>query len=134
MKKFSDEAMDDLMEQYASKEEIKSAAMEKKAAEEVFEEVGVLVKGYPVPQRELDLHGKVISEAMIELENFINLSIFHRIRTVRVITGKGLHSKHMISVLPEVTEKKLSEMRKAGKLLTFRREKTGGSFAVYLIS
>jgi DNA-nicking Smr family endonuclease len=71
---------------------------------------------------------------MFELRNFIERSVNQRIRTVRVITGKGLHSQHMKSVLPELTEKKLGELRRTGKVLTFRREKTGGSYLVYLVS
>lgn len=134
MMPYNDENMDELMELYASSEEVHFALREKKLSEDLFRETGVLVKDYPVAQRDIDLHGKTGEEAMRELENFIRLSIAQRLRTVRVITGKGLHSKHMFSVLPEMTEKKLSEMRKAKKILAFRREKTGGSFAVYLIS
>jgi len=129
-----EEDQDELMELYASDEDVWASAREKEAGEEVFEDVGVQVKDYPNPQREIDLHGKIASEAMFELENFISRSIQHRIRTVRVITGKGLHSKHMISILPELTEKKLAEFRRAGKILAFKREKMGGSYLVYLVS
>ena len=130
----NNEDLDELLELYASESDVEEAAREKEQAEEVFEEVGVQVKDYPVPQREIDLHGQTGAEAMRELENFLDRSIAQRILTVRVITGKGLHSKHMISVLPELTEKKLAELRRDGKVLTFKREKSAGSFAVYLIS
>lgn len=96
--------------------------------------LGEVVKDYPAPQRELDLHGKISSEAMRELEHFIGLSVQHRIRTVRIVTGKGLHSKNMVSVLPEMAEKKLAELRRAGKVLAFKRDKTGGAFLVYLVA
>jgi len=95
---------------------------------------GELVKDYPNPQREIDLHGYTGEEAMFELENFLKRCIGQRVRTVRVITGKGLHSKHMKSVLPELTERKLGQLRRAGKVLAFRREKTGGAYVVYLVS
>lgn len=98
------------------------------------ESVGEIVKGYPGLQRELDLHGMSGSEAMFELSNFLNRAIDQHIRTVRVITGKGLHSKHMKSVLPELTERRLGELRRARKVLAFRREKSGGAFLVYLVS
>lgn len=129
-----EENLDELMEEYASEDHVTSAAREKVAGEEVLEDIGVQVKDYPGPQRELDLHGHTGSEAMLELTNFLNRSIDQRVRTVRVVTGKGLHSKHMKSVLPELTERKLGEFRRAGKILAFRREKTGGSYLVYLIS
>ena len=111
-------------------------ALREKAAEDDSRRasVGEITKDYPGPQREIDLHGFTGSEAMHELENFLNRSIHQRIRTVRVITGKGLHSKHMKSVLPELTERKLAEFRQAKKVLAFRAEKSGGAFLVYLVS
>ncbi|MFH0838182.1 MAG: Smr/MutS family protein [Patescibacteria group bacterium] len=128
-------SFDSLMEEYTRPEDIEAALAEKRPSEEAeFKNTGELVKDYPHPQRETDLHGMTGSEAMFELENFINRSIQQRIRTVRVITGKGLHSQNMKSVLPEMTEGKLAELRRAGKILAFRREKTGGSFVVYLVS
>ncbi len=120
------------MELYASESDVAKAAREKEAGEEVIEDVGVLVKDYPSPQRELDLHGNTGREAMFELENFINRCIAHRVLTVRVITGKGLHSKHFKSVLPELTEKKLSELKSTNKVVTWKRQKDGGAFIVYL--
>lgn len=129
-----DEDLDALMELYASESDVEAAAREKEAGDEVIEDVGIQVKDYPAPQRELDLHGHTGSEAMFELGNFLERSIIHHVRTVRIVTGKGLHSKHMKSVLPELTEKKLAEFRQAGKILAFKREKAGGSYVVYLIS
>lgn len=126
--------MEELLETYGSREAIESAAREKEEAEDLSEDIGVMVKGYPKVQRELDLHGMTGSEAMFELQNFIDRSIHQRVLTVRVITGKGLHSKHFVSVLPEKTEKKLAEMKRSGKVLAFRRERDGGAFTIYLIS
>jgi len=128
-----DETLDELMKQYASEGDIQAAVREKEE-NEGFEEVGVTVKSYPVVQCELDLHGFSVPEGLFELERFITQSLQHRLRTVRVITGKGLHSKNMISVMPEEIEKKLAHLKREAKVFAFRREKTGGSFAVYLIS
>ncbi len=130
---FNDD-QDELMELYASKSDVEAAAREKEAGEEAIEDVGETVKDYPAPQRELDLHGHTSSEAMFELGNFLDRSIIHHVRTVRIVTGKGLHSKHFKSVLPELTEKKLAEFSRTGKILAFKREKTGGSYVVYLVS
>lgn len=126
--------MEDLLEAYGSKEAIESAAREKEDADDLPEDVGVTVKDYPKVQRELDLHGMTGSEAMFELQNFIERAVHQRILTVRVVTGKGLHSKHFKSVLPEKTEQKLAELRRTGKVLAFKRDKTGGAFVVYLIA
>ena len=127
-----DQNLDQLMEEYASEAAIRSAKRDKE--EEDVENVGVLVKDFPDPQRELDLHGLSVPEALFEVSRFISQAITHRIRTVRIITGKGLHSKSMVSVLPEEIEKKLATLKRENKVLAFKREKTGGSFAVYLIS
>lgn len=129
-----DSTLDALFELYASEDDVEAAAREKEAGEEVFVDVGETVKDYPNSQREIDLHGHTGQEAMFELTHFIEQAIQHRVRTVRVVTGKGLHSKHMKSVLPELTERKLGEFRRARKVLTFRREKAGGAYVVYLIS
>lgn len=129
-----EENQDELMELYASKSDVDAAAREKEAGEELIEDVGVQVKGYPNPQREIDLHGHTGPEAMRELEHFIARSILQHVRTVRVVTGKGLHSKYMKSVLPELTEKKLSQLKRDRKVFAFKKEKVGGSYVVYLIS
>lgn len=128
------EKFEDLMDLYTSEADVEAALRQKETGEELVEDVGVLVKGYPGPQRELDLHGQTGSEAMFELKNFIDRAIEQKVRTVRVITGKGLHSENMRSVLPELTERKLGELRRTGQVLAFRREKTGGSFVVYLVA
>lgn len=129
-----DEDMEELLKLYASDEAVRQAAREKASGEAAFEDVGETLKDFPAPQRELDLHGHSSPEAMFELSNFLNHSLHQRVRTVRVVTGKGLHSKHFKSVLPEKTEQKLAEFRRAGKVLAFKREKTGGAFLVYLVS
>ena len=130
----SDEAFDELMRFYTSKDEVEASVHEKEDADNQSVDIGVLVKDYPGVQREFDLHGMSGSEAITELVHFIDRSIQQRILTVRVITGKGLHSKHMKSVLPELTERKLGELRRARKVLAFKREKSGGAFLVYLIA
>ncbi len=129
-----DDDMEELMELYASESDVEAAAREKEAGEELIEDVGETVKDFPAPQRELDLHGYTGAEAMLELSNFLIRSLEQRVRTVRVITGKGMHSKNFKSVLPEKTEQKLAEFRRSGKVLAFKREKNRGSYLVYLIS
>ena len=128
------ENLDDLINAYTSESDIQSAIEEKNAGEfEAEQSVGEMLKDYPAVQRELDLHQKTGGEAKSEIDYFINSCTNQNLRTVRIITGKGLHSKNQQSILPQVTEQKLSELRKEGVVLSFKREKTGGSVVVYLI-
>jgi len=129
----SDE-MDDIIKLYTSKTNVENAIREKNDSNDEIDDFGVLIKDYPKVQRKLDLHGMTSAEAMFQIDNFINGCIAHRVLTVRVITGKGLHSKHFKSVLPELTEKKLAELKRNKKVLSFKKEKDGGAFNVYLIS
>jgi DNA-nicking Smr family endonuclease len=127
-----DENMDELIREYASYSDVQSAMKEKAAGEFVEEDIGKMTKDYPSPQRELDLHKMNGSEAKFEIGKFINSSQDQRIRTVRLIPGKGLHSQNQQSVLPRVTEQKLSELRKSGLVVNWKKEKSGGAFVVYL--
>ncbi len=128
-----DDNLEELMEEFASEEAIASAKHEK-ALPEIEESVEILVRDYPKPQRELDLHGFTVPEALLETEYFVQRSIAHKLRTVRVITGRGLHSKNMVSVLPGEIEKKLAELKRSHHILAFKKEKSGGAFVVYLVS
>lgn len=132
MRHEDEENLDELMDIYASAEDVHASAREKEESEQLTEDIGVQLKDYPKAQRELDLHGMYSPEAMRALQNFISRAVNQRVLTVRVITGKGLHSKNFKSVLPELTEKKLGEMRRAGQVLAFKRERSGGAFIVYL--
>ena len=44
--------------------------------------------------RSLDLHGKALDEANQIIENFVKKSYQDKIRKLRIITGKGLHSRN----------------------------------------
>ena len=112
--------MDDLMREIRRSEA--AEAMKEKAEGETEEErtMAERLKDYPKIQRETDLHGMSGHEARGEIDRFINSAQNQRIRTVKIITGKGLHSKHQVSVLPEVTEQKLAELKKSGLVLSRR--------------
>jgi len=124
--------MEDLMREMKRSEA--AEAMQEKAAGESVEErtMSERLQDYPKIQRETDLHGMSGSEAKHEIDRFIQSAQQQRIRTVRIVTGKGLHSKHQISVIPEVTEERLAELKRLGLVLTWKREKSGGAFVVYL--
>jgi len=119
--------MDDLIKAYSSKSDVESALEEKATGEFVEEEsTGEAVKDYPSAQRELDLHNRTGSEVQLDIRNFIHSSSQQNLKTVRVITGKGT------GVVLKVTEQLLSSLKKDRQILAFKKEKTGGSFIVYL--
>ncbi len=94
-----------------------------------------LIKAYPKPQDEIDLHGCTAREAELRAEYFIQSAHWKGARTLRIIVGKGLHSEGK-AVLPDIIEKKLSHMKKDEIVLTFKWENHGklksGAMIVYL--
>jgi DNA-nicking Smr family endonuclease len=125
---------EELIEEYSSQEDIRRAMREKKSGEPKRPTpLSEKLKNYPKPEKELDLHNKTANEAKREIRWFLENAKHNRIRTVRIITGKGLHSQDFKSVLPEITEQKLAELKREGLILSFKKEKTGGSYVVYLV-
>ena len=96
-----------------------------------------VAKGLIKPQDELDLHGHTADEAEQKAAVFIQAAQARRLHTVRIIVGKGLHSRGN-AVLPDVIEAKMADLKKAGAVLTFRWEKQSkhrsGALIVYLHS
>ncbi len=94
-----------------------------------------LIKEYPEPQAELDLHGCTAEEAVSKTMSFIQAVALRGMRTIRIIVGKGLHSRGE-AVLPGVIEGEMVELKRAGKVLTFTWEKAAkrksGALIVYL--
>jgi len=94
------------------------------------------LKTYPPAQEELDLHGKTGVEAERETAKFIGTMASLKHRTVRIITGKGLHSDGP-AVLPDVVETKLNEMKNEKRIFDFVWEKKekhkSGAVIVYLL-
>jgi DNA-nicking Smr family endonuclease len=93
------------------------------------------LESYPHPQEELDLHGKTGAEAERKTTTFIRETASLQLRTVRIITGKGLHSDGP-AVLPDVVETKLKELQAKNRIFAFAWEKgekhKSGSVIVYL--
>ncbi|MEN8136485.1 MAG: Smr/MutS family protein [Thermodesulfobacteriota bacterium] len=93
------------------------------------------LKSYPHPQEELDLHGNTGPEAERKTASFIRDAATLQFRTVRIITGKGLHSDGP-AVLPDVVETRLKELQAENRVFTFVWEKgekhKSGSVIVYL--
>ncbi|MFH7325347.1 Smr/MutS family protein [Desulfurivibrio sp. C05AmB] len=93
------------------------------------------LQSYPPVQEELDLHGLKAEEAEKALRRFVEHCLSLRLATLRIITGKGLHSPGP-PVLPPVTEAVLQAMKQEKKVLAYRWEKKrsgrSGALIVYL--
>jgi len=91
------------------------------------------MKTYPTtPQDELDLHGKTALEAEKEIRLFILRAKRQSMRLVRIITGKGLHSREGQSVLRDVAESKAIELKGEGLVFSHKWEKGSGALLIYL--
>lgn len=93
-------------------------------------------KNYPPPQETLDLHGATGQEAETLVHHCLRRARQGGVRTVRIITGKGLHSPGGKAVLPDVVEQLLRLKKQKGELVEFRWEKRqkakSGAVLVYL--
>ena len=114
-----------LTEILTEKEELPTPAQSLQAA----------IRSSPPPQDRLDLHGCTSSEAEIKTENFLTRARRNHLKTVMVITGKGLHSPEG-SVLKDIIEAQLKIMKNDGLILAFLWEKkdreNSGALLVYL--
>lgn len=94
-----------------------------------------LLKTYPLPQEELDLHGKTSQEAVAETEEFIRKARYKGKRTVLVIVGKGLHSDGR-PILPDVVETRILDLKERQWVLAYEwekgRKRKSGAMVVYL--
>ena len=129
----------ELMEEYASHADIQAAKAEKEAglAEDKPLSLSEILKNYPTkPQRKLDLHGLKAEEAKIKIDSFIRNSREKRLQTVKIVTGKGIHSEEGKSVLRDVAEEKIVELKKEGLILSsvweHQRKRKSGAMIVYL--
>ncbi len=83
-------------------------------------------------QREIDLHGLTVAEAMQALRQFLIDALEQRVRCVRIIHGKGLRSRHRGPVLKSAVS---AVLRRTGAVLAFvsARPVDGGTGAVYVL-
>jgi len=93
------------------------------------------IKHYPRPQDELDLHGHTAEAAAEKIDAFLQAARLRGIRTVRLVVGRGRHSR-VAAVLPDVAEQKVVALKKQGLLRTFVWERrcklSSGALIVYL--
>ena len=79
------------------------------------------LKRYPPPEADLDLHGFTAIGAQIKTRTFISSAHAQGFFTLRIISGKGLHSEDG-PVLPHVVEDLLKEMKKENTVLSYKWE------------
>lgn len=105
------------------------------SASDLVVTVRELIRRYPGPEAEVDLHGCTARQAARRLESFVLVSRTQGLHTVRIITGKGLHSAGE-AVLPIVVEERLRELKREKMVLACRWEgksrRSSGSVIVYL--
>jgi DNA-nicking Smr family endonuclease len=89
----------------------------------------------PPAQEELDLHGFTAAEAEQKTAAFIGSAGRRRLQTIKIITGKGLHSPNG-PVLKDVVEHRLAELKSSRAILAYMWEKKNkeksGALIVYL--
>ena len=93
------------------------------------------IRKSPPPQEQLDLHGCTAAEAEAKTMNFLDRARRNHLKTVLVITGKGIHSPEG-PVLKDVIEARLKIMKNNGTILAYLWEKKdrekSGALLVYL--
>ena len=93
------------------------------------------IRNSPPPQDRIDLHGCTGSEAETKTENFLARARRNHLKTVLIITGKGIHSPEG-SVLKDVIETQLKIMKNDNMILAYLWEKKtrekSGALLVYL--
>jgi len=126
-----------LLEASLSAENVRRARGEKEDVQQRQQPVPVAeqVRQYPSVQDELDLHGLPSADAAAQTRIFLLDAARRGFKTLRIITGKGLHSERG-SVLRDIIEQVLVELKRTGVALTFVWEKQAktksGSVLVYL--
>ena len=94
-----------------------------------------LRKGAFSVQAELDLHGLSRKDARLELEGFIEECRRHSRTCVRIVHGKGNHSRDGVPVLKGLVQRWLSHRRLSRQLVAYAlaRPVDGGAGAIYVL-
>ena len=90
---------------------------------------------YPLPEKDLDLHGFTAVGAEIKAKSFITTCKLQGFFTLRIIVGKGLHSDTG-PVLPDVIEDLLKALKKENIVLAYewdrKKKSQSGAVIVYI--
>jgi DNA-nicking Smr family endonuclease len=131
------EAFVEIMEESLATGNFQAGVQEKKVAAARGRRVPIheRLRKFPGPQAEIDLHGCTAREAEQQLDSFVRTAFKKGLRTIRVITGKGLHSEGE-AVLPGVVEGGLRSLKREKMVLACRWEgrcrMRSGSVLIYL--
>jgi len=131
-----DENFEELIEEFMPSD-IQGVIKEKEAGEPRKEQtLQEKLNQYPAPQDELNLHNLTSEKAKTDIRNFIEHSRHKGLKTVRIITGKGIHSEEGRSVLRGIAEDKIVELKNEGLVLSYKWEQgkmaRSGAMIVYL--
>jgi len=129
---FTEDSLDDILEKHTSEADVRRISHERRFFENQVKDNFISTKNHPKPQTELDLHGFTSQEAKPMAESFLKNALHQRLRTVSIVTGKGLHSKNQQSVLQGVVETLLIDLRRQNKVLGYKWGQGGGKVSVYL--
>ncbi|WP_319557586.1 Smr/MutS family protein [Thiomicrorhabdus sp.] len=97
-----------------------------------IQDINALKKGEFPLQAELDLHGETLEEAESKLLEFMKECLFHKLRYIRIIHGKGYHSDQDHPLLKNMVNRGL---RLSSWVLAFSSapQKDGGAGAVNVL-
>ena len=133
------ETFAEVMEESLGVDDFKAGVQEKKEATARDRRLSIheRLRKFPGPQAEIDLHGCTAREAEQKVELFVRNACNKGLRTIRVITGKGLHSEGE-AVLPVVVEDQLRALKREKMVLACmwegRSRANSGSILVCLDS
>jgi len=130
-----EENFDELLEEFMPSD-IRQVIEEKESSSKRQLSLQEIIDQYPPVQEELNLHNETSEQAKDDIKNFIEHSHHKRLKTLRIITGKGRHSEGGIPILKKVALEKISELRDQGLVLSYKWEdgkmKKSGAIIVYL--
>jgi|GEM_PF-5183900 hypothetical protein len=77
---------------------------------------------WSAPEKTLDLHGLNIQQAEIRMRSAILTARVEGVYVMRIVTGKGLHSRSGTAILREYTENFLVQLQKNGEIRAYKWE------------
>lgn len=77
---------------------------------------------WSVPTKTLDLHGLTLQQADIRIRSALLTARMEGVKVMRIVTGKGLHSRSGKAILRDHTDSLLLDFQKNGEIRAFRWE------------
>ncbi|MCK5614298.1 Smr/MutS family protein [Candidatus Pacearchaeota archaeon] len=132
-----EKSFEELLDEYSSSADVEKALSEKQASLEEVDPINVK-RDYPRPQDELDLHNFTGEEARRKTESYIRNSQRNKLKTIRIITGKGIHSENAKAVVRGIVSETVISLKKEGLVSDYewesKTEQRSGAIIVYLAS